>query len=445
MTLVCSPAQAQLLEDGTMKFWGNIKAEPTKKPLGGVTVALYKGYLKVKETVTDKSGKFSIEVGTNSGEYKMIFTCPAYLTMYCTINTSVPANKLPYNGGSELIDIPMWPASTTAINIYAYKDYPFSKLSWKVNKIDADEGHIKFFAKKLLDLGEMDTRKEMEEKEKLEKEKKEKDKIAKEKSEKEKLEKEKLEKEKQQKELQAKLEKEKLEKEQQEKLEKERQEKPEKEKEEKENEQGVTANNETSLETEQMKLKKEKEQQEVQKKSNQKVKTEYESEMLKIVAENEKKEKEKQYLQQKDATEGSSLAERMKREQELKARLDTLKIQIALLQNAQQANLYNGQKQQQLKNLIETTATIEKELKLSQSKGTSSPDQFKVAAQPKIEVKTAEYTFSWETVTTITAGSLKVEYKKVEYVWGSVYYYKNGIEIDESVYAKEIYTYKAGK
>ena len=202
----------QILDNGTMKLWGNILAEPTKKSLGGVTVGLYKGVIKIKETTSDKGGKFSIDIGSNTGSYKMVFTCPAYLTMYCDVNTGVPENKLPLTSGHEFIGLPMWPANTTVINIYAVKENPFTKIYLQGDKLKDDGPYLNWFAKKLLDMGEMATKKEMEEKEKL----------AKEKAEKDKLEKDKLEKLKKEQELLAKLEKEKLDKElaEKEKLEK---------------------------------------------------------------------------------------------------------------------------------------------------------------------------------------------------------------------------------
>lgn len=437
-----TPARSQqILDNGTSKLYGNILAEPTKKPLAGVSVGLYKGVIKIKQTTTDKSGKFMLEIGSNTGEYKMVFSCPAYLTMYCTVNTNIPENKLPYNGGFEFVGLPMWPANTTVINVYAYKESPFSKIYWQSNKLDADVKHMAWFSKKLLDLAEMQTKKEQEENEKIAKEK-------------EKLEKEKQEKLKKEQELQAKLEKEKKEKElaELEKLKKEQEEQArlKKEQEEKEKQQQEVvvdnSNNDQSLENDQIKIKTEKEKMEQQKKNNQKVKTEYESEMLKIVAENEKKEKEKQYFKEKDSAETNSMIERMKREQELKNKLNKLKMEIAALEKNQNVNIYNGQKQQQMKTLIETTAQIEKQLKeIQTSNANTSPSQFKVKPIPKVEVVTTNYTFSTETITTITDGNVKTIYKKVDYGWWGVDYYKNDVEIDESTYVKEIAKYKTGQ
>ena len=433
-----------VFDNGTMKLWGNILAEPTKKPLAGVSVGLYKGVIKIKETKTDKSGKFNLEIGSNTGEYKMLFTCPAYLTMYCSVNTGVPIDKLPLTSGFNFIGLPMWPTNTSVINTYALKEGPFTKIYLQGKELKEDGPYTKWFAKKLLDMGEMTTKKELEEKEKL----------AKEKTDKDKSEKEKQEKLKKEQELQAKLEKEKLAKElaEKEKLKKEQEElarikQEQDEKEKQDNGKEVTANNNNqSLENDQIKLKEEKEKQEQKKKNNQKVKSEYESEMLKIVAENEKKEKEKQFLQQKDDAESNSISERMKKEQELKDKLNKLKIEIASLENSQNINFYSGQKQQQMKALIETTAMIEKQLKVVQTSNTNSnPSEFKVKPPPKIEVTTTEYTFSWETVTTITGENSQTEYKKVEMVWGGISYYKNGTEIDESTYVEEITKYKTGK
>ena len=156
-----------ILDNGTMKLWGNILAEPTKKPLSGVMVGLYKGVIKIKETTTDKSGKFSMDIGSNTGSYKMVFTCPAYLTMYCNVNTGVLENKLPLTSGHEFIGLPMWPANTTVINIYALKENPFTKIYLQGDKLKDDGPYLNWFAKKLLDLGEMATKKEMEENERL--------------------------------------------------------------------------------------------------------------------------------------------------------------------------------------------------------------------------------------------------------------------------------------
>jgi len=313
----------------------------------------------------------------------------------------------------------------------------------EAKELKEDGPYTKWFAKKLLDMGEMATKKELEEKEK----------IAKEKADKDKSEKEKQEKLKKEQELQAKLEKEKLAKElaEKEKLKKEQEElarikQEQDEKEKQDNGKEVTTNNNNqSLENDQIKLKEEKEKQEQKKKNNQKVKSEYESEMLKIVAENEKKEKEKQFLQQKDDAESNSMSARMKKEQELKDKLNKLKIEIATLENSQNINFYSGQKQQQMKALIETTAMIEKQLNVVQTSNTSSnPNEFKVKPPPKIQVTTTEYTFYIETITIIIDGTTKDEYKKDEYWWGT-YYYKNGTEIDESTYVEEITKYKTGK
>jgi hypothetical protein len=432
-----SMAQKPDEDKGTIEILGQLSSMSDQGKLEGVVITVYKGSQKVDEFKSDKKGNFRVVLYPNTGEYAIRFSYPLHVSMYCMVNTSIPEKSLPFWGGHKFVNLPLWPTNTKEINIYAFKDYPFAKIRWEKKSFGEDLAHFEFFKKKVEDIEELASirQKEIEEANKKEKERKEKE-------EKERLEKERKEKELTDKELALKelLEKEKKEREQ---LELEQKEKALKQKklleEQKRLEEELAKKKEENV-SDEVKMKQEKEIKEKIKEKNQAITSQYRSELLIMVAENEKKMKEESMLKKKMESDANAIAEKLRREEELKTKIELLEKEIAGLKAKNQQNSLN--RIVEINGIIKTTAEVEKSIREEKVKTIPDVKSYSSPTVPIITTTLSQGVFSYTTYIEIVAGKEKVLLSKEYYVWGTEQFYKDGKEISRLDFIREILKYK---
>jgi hypothetical protein len=435
-----SVMRAQVFDDenGSVEIRGSVKSMGESKLLEGVVISVYKNSFKVSEVKTDKKGKFSVKMQPNSGEYKIVFSYPLHVSMFCTVNSYIPEKSMPFWGGHDFVELPLWPSNTKDVNVYAFKDNPFAKIFWQKKSFGEDLNYFDLFQKRLENIGEMETMRQKEIDEINLKEKIKKDQELKEQQEKDKKEKELKEKEMN---LKIQLEKEKNERE---KLEREQKEKELKQKqlleEQKKIEEEIKKTQEDDDVDDQTKLKQEKELKEKLKKKNQAISAQYQSELLSMVAENEKKMKEEKMLKKKLESDANEIVEKMHREEELKKSLDSLNREIDLLKKNKLIN--QQEKIIQMNGIIKTAAHIEKIIKMETSTGSPDPKKYSSPPSAKVVSETKENAFSTVTTITITKGSVKLVLKKETYIWGTEYFYQDDKEITSAAFISMLKKFK---
>jgi hypothetical protein len=446
-------------EKGTITLVGTVISQETDYPLEGVTVGLYKGPMTQKTLLTRADGKFEFKVLVNTGNYTIKFFCPRHVSMFCQISATVPPSEESTDFKFDFKRLPMWADHSDAINTYAFRDYPFAKVSFIGKKIQEDEYYFQQFKSRVEDLSAFEVQKKKEtearqksdqeklakqkaEEEKLKKQKDEQERLAKQKAEEERLAKQKAEEEKlkKQKEERERLARENARQEllaQQEAL-KKLMEKEEEMLEEK-------AKKELSAQTDAMRLKQEKEYKQAVKKKNQAIRSQYENELLLLIAESERNEKEKAFLRLKSESENNQLVERMKRERELKENVDKLMQEISYVNRQQKQNETKQLKSAQMKSIIEMASYAERSSRVKKMNGYMPTGELSVAQSTTITEKTENKTFYTLTTTTVTSGLKKDVYKKENYIWGIEYFYKNNEPIEEQEYLVELSKYTSVK
>lgn len=408
---VVAPLGAQQMI-GFLEFNGRAKKDG--KDLPGATVTLYRNGIKQKQIITGRNGKFRFDVDFGS-DYKITFSAPGCVDMHLLIFASnVPKEKLSIFPVYE-IEIPFFDVNDNTIRIDKYKK-PFTKIVFDGNRtFRDDEAYLEEFVKNIhVDPDEI--QKQMEEKERLEKEKL----LAMEK------EKERLAREKQLAEEKARLEEE-------ERLRAEELARLKRENEEKMKDVNV------SMETEAIKLQREKEEKALTEKKNRGIKSTYESELLKTVAENERMAREKELRRLKTDAQTNAVIEKIKKETEVKARSEYLREQE---REKNKKALQNQQvKSQQVKKLVEAAAFADRSVKVSSQVRLPDPKEYKPKRVPNVAVTYDEGFFKSTSTVTVTFDKTVIVFKKEVYTWGSVYYYKNNVEINEETFKKEVIKY----
>ncbi len=398
---------------GMLEFTGRTTKDG--KPLPGARVAVYRsGNILQEDVRTGKNGKFRLFLifGT---DYKIVFTAPGCVEMHLLVYTG----KLPKERNNIFplyeTEIPFFEPITQGVRVAKFKN-PITKIIYDGKKAFMDDdAYLAEFTKDIL-IDAAEQAKNFEEKE------------AREKAEKEAIEKakrdleEKIRKEAEEKILAEKAKQDALAK--AEELARLREEAASKEHEVE------------SMESEAMRLQREKEAKELLAKKNREIKTKYENDLLKLVAENERRAKEKEFSQEKQQARANTVIEQMRRETELKAKSDKLKEQIKLKKKKALENQQT--KFDELKKLVKAAAFADRSVRISNTTILPDPKNYERKKLPNVAVTVDEGMIKTTRTTTVTQGKQLDTYKKDTYFWGSVYCYKNDVEIDIEAYNIEI-------
>jgi hypothetical protein len=393
------------------------------KPLSGASITVYRGgtteMVKIK---TGKNGKFELSLPFGV-DYKVLFSYPGCVDMYMMVYTG----KLPKEKNNIFplyeTEVPFFETTNTTVRISKYKN-PFTKVIYDGKKAFMDdEAYLAAFTKDLLIDQEEQARllAEKEAKEKAEKDKL----LAAEKAKADAEEKARLDAElKAAAEARLAAEAEAREKELARlKAESAKEKEPE----------------DQTMETEAIRLQREKEAKDLQAKKNKEIKTNYENDLLKMVAENERIAKQKAFSKQKTEARSNTVITQMRKEADVKAKSDDLRAQEKL---KKQKMLENKQvKNTEMRKLVEAAAFAERSVKISNQKVLPDVNGYNRKEMPNFAVTVDEGMIKTIRTTVVTQGKLLDTYRKETYFWGSVYCYKNNIEITEAQYNKEIAFY----
>ncbi|MGZ4033471.1 MAG: hypothetical protein ACXVNN_00740 [Bacteroidia bacterium] len=411
---------------GLLEFAGRTVKDG--KPLSGATVTVFRnGTIQQEQIKTGRNGKFDFNLAFGV-DYKMTFSYPGCVDMYLMIYTS----KLPPSRNDLFplyeTEVPFFETTNTSVRISKYKN-PFTKVIFDGKKAFMDdEAYLAQFTKDLL-IDPAEQAKELAEKEA--KEKAEKDKLdAAEKAKKDAAEKLRLETEAILA-ADAKAKQDAIDKAAElARLKEEAANKKE-------------PKNDETMETEAIRLQREKEAKNNIAKKNKEIKTNYENDLLKMVAENERLAKEKAFTKQKQEARTNTVITQMRKEANVKAESDKLREE----QKLKQKQLLENQqyKSNEIRKLVEAAAFAERSVKIS--KQTTLPDVkgYIKKEVPNFAVSVDNGIIKTVRTTTVTQGKKLDTYRKETYFWGSVYCYKNNIEIDELTYNKEVAFYSSYK
>lgn len=393
------------------------------KPLSGAIVTVYKnGTIQQEQIKTGKNGKFRFYLIFGS-DYKVTFSYPGCVDMYLVVYTGkFSKDKLNLFPLYET-DVPFFETTTNAVRIEKFKQ-PFTKIIFDGNKaFKDDETYLADFTKDII-IDPAEQAKILAAKE------------AKEKAEKEKIE------------LAEKAKKEAEEKARKEAADKLLAEQKAKEdalakanelarlKEESEKQKLLEYE---TMESEAIRLQREKEAKGILTKKNKDIKTGFENDLLKAVAENERLAKEKTFNKQKYEARGKTVIEQMRKEMQVKAQADKLREELKL---KQKKTLENQQyKTTEVRKLVEAAAFAERAVRISNQKTLPDVKAYIPIETPNVTVTVNKEILKTIRTTVVTKGKKMNAYRKETYFWGSTYYYKNNIEINEASYNKDISFY----
>jgi len=391
------------------------------KPLPGAVVTVYRGTIEQERIKTGKNGKFDVNL-VFGFDYKITFSYTGCVDMHLMVY----ASKLSKDRNDLFplyeTEIPFFETTTNAVRVEKYKN-PFTKIIYDgKKKFMDDEAYLAQFTKDIL-IDPKEQAKLVEEK----------------------LAKEKAEKDKQEAAEKAKLDAE-------EKARREAEEKLFAEQKAKEDALARAAElarlkeeadrqrlDEESMESEAIRLQKEKEAKGVLAKKNKEIKTNYENDLLRMVAENERTAKQKAFNQQKMDARAITVINQMRKETELKAQADKLRQEQKI---KQKKTLQNKQyKINQMRKLVEAAAFAERSVRISNQTALPDVQGYSRKELPNMSVTVDEGMVKTVRTTVITKNKQLDTYRKETYFWGSVYWYKNDIKIDEITYNKEISFY----
>ncbi|MFL5764716.1 MAG: hypothetical protein ACJ77K_12300 [Bacteroidia bacterium] len=395
------------------------------KALSGATITVYRGgtteMVKIK---TGKNGKFELSLPFGT-DYKVSFSYPGCVDMYMMVYTG----KLPKEKNNIFplyeTEVPFFDLTSTTVRISKYKN-PFTKVIYDGKKAFMDdEAYLAQFTKDLL-IDPEEAAKALADKEA--KEKAERDKIAAaEKAKADAEEKARLDAEAKAA-AEARLAAEAREKEAElarMKAEASKEKEPD--------------HTEETMETEAIRLQRDKEAKDQIAKKNKEIKTNYENDLLKMVAENERIAKQKAYSKQKAEARSNTVITQMRKEADVKAKSNDLREQEKL---KKQMLLENKQvKNSEMRKLVEAAAFAERSVKISNQKELPDVNGYVRKETPNFAVTVDDGILKTTRTTVISFGKHMDTYRKEIYFWGSVYCYKNNIEITEAQYDREIAFY----
>lgn len=408
---------------GMLEFAG--KTTKNNLPLAGATITVFRNNTIQQEQIkTGKNGKFKLFL-VFGADYKITFSYPGCVDMHLLVFTG----KLPKERNDLFplyeTEIPFFETSSTGVRISKFKN-PFTKIIYDGKKAFMDdEAYLAAFTKDLL-IDPAEQARIFAEKE------------AKEKAEKERLE------------AEAKAKQEAEEKARKEALEKLLAE--EKAKEEalakaaelarlKEEALAQKDNTDETMETEAIRLQREREEKERTGVKNKGIKTEYVNDLLKLVAENERKTKQKEFYQKQSEARTNTVIEQMRRETELKAKAENLRNEQKLKKKKELEN--TQYKINEMKKLVEAAAFAERSVKIGNQRSLPDVATYKRKPLPNVAVSVEESWMKTTRTTVVTFNNKVVTYIKETYFWGSVYWYKNGLETDELTYNVEVAYFSA--
>ncbi len=408
---------------GMLEFEG--KTTKDGKTLSGATVTVYRnGTIEQEKIKTGKNGKFSFSL-VFGVDYKIAFSYPGCVDMHLMVYTS----KLPKEKNNifplYVTEVPFFETTNQNVRISKYKN-PFTKVIYDGKKAFMDdEAYLAQFMKDLL-IDQEEVNRLLAEK------------AAKEKAEKDKL----LAAEKAKKDAEEKAKLEALAKAAYEARlaaeEKERAAELARLKEAANNKEKPV---DETMETEAIRLQREKEAKNLMAKKNKEIKTNYENDLLKMVAENERIAKQKAYSKQKQEARTNTVITQMRREADVKAKTDELREEQKRKQKQLLANQL--QKNSEMRKLVEAAAFAERSVRISKQKTLPDVKGYVQKDPPNFAVTIDDGIIKTTRTTTVTQGKKLDTYRKETYFWGTVYCYKNNIEIDELVYNKEIAFFSA--
>lgn len=403
---------------GMLEFEG--KTIKDGKVLSGATVTVFRnGTIEQEKIKTGKNGKFSFSL-VFGVDYKIAFSYPGCVDMHLMVYTSKLSKDKNNIFPLYITEVPFFETTNTAVRITKYKN-PFTKVIYDGKKAFMDdEAYLAQFMKDLLI--------DQEEINRLAAEK-----AAKEKADKDKL----LAVEKAKKDAEEKAKLEALAKAAYEaRLAAEERERSAELARLKEAANNKEAPVDQTMETEAIRLQREKEAKNVMAKKNKEIKTNYENDLLKMVAENERIAKQKAHTKQKQDARTNTVIAQMRSEADVKAKSDKGREEQKLKKKELLANQL--QKNNEIRKLVEAAAFAERSVRISNQKTLPDVKGYKQKESPNFAVTVDEGMVKTTRTTTVTQGKKMDMYKKETYFWGTVYCYKNGIEINELDYNKEI-------
>ena len=196
-----------------------------------------------------------------------------------------------------------------------------------------------------------------------------------------------------------------------------------------------------SMETDAIKLEREKQDKLEREKQNKNIRATYENNLLKLVAESERRNNLQKFNKMKEDAQSNSVVQTLRKEALVKAESDFL---IEKMKERQKQTLAHKRvKEEHLKQLVETTAKIERDDRATSMKPVAASQDLNYAPSPNVVV-TTEDNFLTDTKTTVISwpGGIRTIFNVDEYLWGSRYYYHDGVEIDQKTYDAEIFRHK---
>jgi hypothetical protein len=405
-----SAAKAQ----GDMRFFGT--ATKGGAPLPGATVTVLMDGKQIYNLTTGKNGKFKFTIDINHN-YRINFSAPGCVDMYITMDLHTPPDKA-WVYPDYSAEIPFFAPGDPKIKTEMFALKPFIKIIFDGNKGFHDDPSYRFIDELFKNPMEEQRKKE----ELAKKEADEKARVAAE-------------------------EKARKDEEERQRLAKEEEDRRKAEDERKKNipvnptQKEQPKDPEPSMETDAIKLEREKQEKLEHEKQNKNIRANYENNLLKLVAESERRNNLQKYNKMKEDAEGNSVVQTLRKEAQVKAENDFL---IERMKERQKQTLANKRvKEEHLKMLVETAAKVERDDRATRMKPVAASQDLNYAQSPNVVV-TTEDNFLTDTKTTVISwpGGIRTIFSVDEYLWGSRYYYHDGLEIDQKTYDAELFRHK---
>jgi hypothetical protein len=399
---------AALNAQGDLRFFGT--ATKGGQPLSGATVTVDMDGKQIINLTTGRNGKFkfTIDIGHT---YKINFSAPGCVNMHMTMDLKVPPDKA-WIYPDYQVEIPFFEPNDPKVNTDLYGKKPFIKVIYDGGTGFHDDPAYRFIDEVFKDPAE-EARKKEEERLKKEAEQKEKDRLA--------------------------------EEERLRKLAEEQQ---------RNNPQtpiltqpsnpaqptNTVTPTDPTMETEAIRLEREKQEKENEKKDNQSVRAAYENNLLKMVAESEKKNNIEKYNQMKEDAEVNSVVSALRKQAEVKGQREFLIEKEKERQRQTKANIQI--RELQVRNLIETSAHVERDVSLAGFKPMASTGPLNYIPSPHFVTRTLKGFWTDEKEIVITwPGGKSTVFKTVKYWWAS-YFYMDDKEVEEKLYKESLEAYQ---
>ena len=168
---------------------------------------------------------------------------------------------------------------------------------------------------------------------------------------------------------------------------------------------------------------------------NKRIKLENDNNIFQLVGEGEKAAKQNNNEKLSAEVSQKMMVERMKKENEIKDNYSIVKDQE--IRRQETISLGKSKNNEHLTELILVAARNEKNIKmLSGKRDTISPEKIKIA--PKVIQSNDNGEYKKTKITRVIYNDKEDIYKKSEFIWGTIYYYKNDILIEKYIYYNEL-------